>query len=101
MVLRGDFVPKDIWLCLRSFWGFPGGSVVKKESTCQAGDAESIPGWGRSPGEGNGNPLKCSCLENPMDREVWQATVHGVAKRHEHNLVTKQQQRTFLAVTIN
>ena len=52
-------------------------------------------------GEGNGNPLKCSCLENPMDREVWQATVHGVAKRHEHNLVTKQQQRTFLAVTIN
>ena len=65
--------------------------LSSKESTCQAGDTDSIPGWARSLGEGNGNPLKCSCLENPMDREVWQATVHGVAKRHEHNLVTKQQ----------
>ena len=80
--------------------GFPGGSDGKGP-TRNAGDAGSIPGWGRSPGEGNGNPLQYFCLENPMDREVWQATVHGVAKRHEHNLVTKQQQRTFLAVTIN
>ena len=39
-----------------------------------------IPGLGRSPGEGNGNPLQYSCLENPMDREAWPATVHGVAK---------------------
>ena len=43
-------------------------------------DAGSIPGLGRSPGEGNGNPFQYSCLENPMDREAWQATVHGVSK---------------------
>ena len=42
--------------------------------------AGSIPGWGRSPGEGNDNPLQCSCLENPMDRRAWQATVHGVTE---------------------
>ena len=57
--------------------GFPGNSVVKK-SACSAGDAGSIPGSGRSPGEGNGNPLQYSCLENPMDRGAWWATVHGV-----------------------
>ena len=51
-----------------------------KESTCQAGEVGSIPGPGRSPGEGNGNPLQYSCLGNPMGREAWQATVHGVAK---------------------
>ena len=44
------------------------------------GDAGSIPGWGRSPGGGQGNPLQYSCLESPMDRGVWQATVHGVTK---------------------
>ena len=43
-------------------------------------DVGSIPGWGRFPGEGNGNPLQYSCLENPMDRGAWQATVHGVTK---------------------
>ena len=43
-------------------------------------DVGSIPGWGRFPGEGNGNPLQYSCLENPMDRGAWQATVHGVMK---------------------
>ena len=59
--------------------GFPGGSVGK-ESACIAGDFGSIPGSGRSLGEGNGNPLQYSCLENPMDREAWWATVHGVAK---------------------
>ena len=47
---------------------------------CNAGDLSSIPDLGRSPGEGNGNPLQYSCLENPMDRGSWQATVHGVAK---------------------
>ena len=47
-----------------------------------------IPGSGRSPGEGNGNPLQCSCRENPMDRGAWQGTVHGVA-RIRHDLVTK------------
>ena len=45
-----------------------------------AGDVDSIPKLGRSPGEGNGDPLQYSCLRNPMDRGVWQATVHGVAK---------------------
>jgi len=56
--------------------GFPGGSV----SVCNAGDQGLIPGLGRSPGEGNGNPLQYSYLENPMDRGAWWATVHGVSK---------------------
>ena len=59
--------------------GFPGGSEVKA-SACNVGDLGSIPGSGRSPGEGNGNSLQYSCLENPMDRGAWWATVHGVAK---------------------
>ena len=58
--------------------GFPGDSDGK-ESAGNAGDLGSIPGSGRSPGEGNGYPLQYSCLENPMDRGAWQATVHGVA----------------------
>ena len=57
----------------------PGGSEVKA-STFNAGDLGSIPGLGRSPGEGNGNPLQYSCLENPMDGGAWWAIVHGVAK---------------------
>jgi len=56
-----------------------------------AGHVGSIPGSGRSPREGNGNPLQCSCLGNPMDRGAWWATVHGVTERVEHDLVTKQQ----------
>ena len=59
--------------------GFPGGSD-DKESTCNARDLGSIPGLGRSPGEGNGYPLRYSCLENSMDRGAWWSTVHGVAK---------------------
>ena len=59
--------------------GFLGGSVVKNPPA-NAGDAGSVPGSERSPGEGNGNPLKYSCLENPMDRGILTATVHGVAK---------------------
>ena len=51
-----------------------------KESTCNVGDPGSIPGSGRSPEEGNGNPLQYSCLENSMDRGAWRVTVHGVAK---------------------
>ena len=66
-------------LVLREIWGFPCGSVGK-ESACNARDLGSIPGSGRSPGEGNGNPLQYPCLENPMDRGTWQATVPGVAK---------------------
>ena len=59
--------------------GFPCGSAGK-ESTCNAGDLGSIPGLGRSPGEGYRNPLKYSCLENSMDRGAWQGTVHGVTE---------------------
>ena len=59
--------------------GFPGGSEVKA-SASNAGDLGSIPGSGRSPGEGNSNPLQYSCLENPTDGEAWWATVHGVTK---------------------
>ena len=55
-------------------------SSVSKESLCNAGDQGSIPGSGRSPREGIGNPLQDSCLENPMDRGAWQATAHGVTK---------------------
>ena len=62
-----------------SLMSFPGGSE-SKESACDAGYVGLIPEWGRSPGEGNGNPLQYSCLENPMDEGAWWATVHGVAK---------------------
>ena len=55
------------------------------ESACNAGDLGSTPGWGRSPGGGNGNPLQYACLENPVDGEAWRATVHG------RDLVTEQQ----------
>ena len=60
-------------------WGFPGGSVVKN-LTANTGDEGSIPGSGRLPLAGNGNPLQSSCLGNLMDRRTWQATVHGVSK---------------------
>ena len=59
--------------------GFPGGSDGK-ESACSVEDPSSNPRLGRSPGEGNGNPLQYSFLENPMDRGTWQATIHGVTK---------------------
>ena len=67
--------------------GFPGGSNGK-ESACDIRDLGSISGSGRSPGEGNGNQLQYSCLENPMGRGAWQAAVHGVA-RVRHDLPTK------------
>ena len=67
-------------------WECPGGSV-SNESACSAGDLGLIPELGRSPGEGNGNPLQCSCLENPMDGGAWLATVHQIA-RVEHDLAT-------------
>ena len=67
--------------------GFPGSSDGK-ESACNAVDLGLIPGWGRSPAEGNGNPLQYSCLGNPMNREAWWATVCGIA-RVRHNLVIK------------
>ena len=67
--------------------GFPNSSVGKS-SACNAEDPGLIPGQGRSPGEGNGSPLQYSCLENPMDKGAWQATVHAIA-RIGHDLATK------------
>ena len=66
-------------LCTKDYMGFPGG-LDGKESASNAGDLGSIPGSGRFPGRGHGNPFQCSCLENPMDRGAWQATVQGVTK---------------------
>ena len=104
-------IPRSWWKCSGSCWqlpqtypgfdlhlqllrihllssqGFPCSSVGK-ESACTAGDLGLIPGLGRSPGEGNGNPLQYFCLENPMDRGAWQATVHGVV-RVRRDLATK------------
>ena len=62
--------------------GFPGGAVVKNlpANAGDTGDVGLIPGLGRSPGEGNGNPLQCSCLENPRDGEAWWAAIYGVAE---------------------
>ena len=64
-------------------------SSFGKESACNAGDLGSIPGLGRSPGEGNGNLLQYSCLENPMYRGAWWATVHGVTRVGLGDLTTK------------
>ena len=79
--------------------GFPC-SLVGKESACNAGDPGSIPGSERSPGEGNGNPLQDSCLENPMDRGDWQATVHGVTIVG-HDLATKPPPQVEVYVIAN
>ena len=73
-----------LWICAfkknsGDSWDFPHG-WDGKDSAYSAGDAGSIPGSGRSPGEGIGNPLQYSCLENPMDGGAWWATIHGVAK---------------------
>ena len=75
-------------------WGFSGDSVVKN-LPANMRDACSIPGSGRSPGEGNGNPLQYSCLGNPMDRGAWKATVHWVTKIVRQDLA-KQQPPTAL-----
>ena len=81
---------------------FPGGSEGK-ESACSAGDLGLSPGLGRSPGEGNGNPVQYSHLENSLDRGDWQATVHGVAKSrtqlstntHTHSWHTSDCEASF------
>ena len=69
-------------------WDFPGGSGVKSPRA-SAGDADSIPGSESSAGGGNGNPLQCSFLENPMDRGDWWAVVHGVAELDRTKFVRK------------
>ena len=82
--------PEKRWLLIEAdkvIESFPGGSD-DKESTCNVGDQGLIPGSGRFSGEGNGNPLQYSCLENSMDRGAWWATFHSVTKIG-HNLVTK------------
>ena len=73
---------------------FPGGSDGKA-SAYNAGDPGSVPGSGRSPGEGNGNPLQYPCLENPMDGEAWEDTVHGVAKSQ-----TRRSDFTFTSLAV-
>ena len=83
------------------FMGFPG-SLAGKESACNAGDLGLIPGSERSPREGNSNSLQYSCLENPMDRGAWRATIHGVAKHstrlnNEHTRGAKESY--FLGLT--
>ena len=95
---------------------FPGSSDGKA-SACNARDLGSIPGWGRSPGEGNGNPLQYSCLEDPVDRGAWWVSVHGIAKSrtrlsdkththtnthtqtHTHKVKKDEQSNTELATT--
>ena len=69
---------------------FLGGSNGK-ESTCNSGDPGEVPGLGRSPGEGNGNPLQYSCLENPMNRGAWWVTVQGISGVG-HDLATRLPQ---------
>ena len=86
---RGTWLLINLWghrepltLSLLLFMGFPGGASGK-EPACQCRRHMRLrfnPGSGRSPGGGHGNPLQCSCLENPMDGGTWQATVHGVTK---------------------
>ena len=78
------FVTKEAWnFCILlldiGYRGLPCSSNGK-ESACNSGDPDLIPGLGRSSGEGNGNPLQYSCLQNPMDRGAWQSTVHGPSK---------------------
>ena len=75
--LKEQWVDVHTLLCTKQ--GFPSGSDSKK-SACNVGNQDSIPGSGRSPGGGHGNPLQYSCLENSMDRGAWRATIHGVTK---------------------
>ena len=91
------FAPYTVWTTqtAHSLTYFLGG-LDGKASVYNVGDPGSIPGLGRSPGEGNGNPLQYYCLENPMDRGAWWATVHGVAKSQ-----TRLSDFTFLLTTLD
>ena len=77
--MKNIWIPANFGNLKSAIMGFFGSSD-SKESVCNAGDLGSIPGSGRSPGEGNGNPLQYSCLENPTDRGAWWTTVHGFTK---------------------
>ena len=92
-----DFTGRDDrWPMSRKYTRMKAGQLpcwlTGKESACNARDGGSIPRSRKSPGERNGNPLQSSWLENPMDRGIWQATVHGVA-RFRHSLVTRPPPR--------
>ena len=91
--MAGTIIYPDYFIGARGLgWeeGLPGGSVVKNLPD-NAGDMGLLPGSGRFPEEGNGNPLQYSCLGNLVDRGAWWATVHRGGKRVIYNLVTKQQ----------
>ena len=79
-----------------SILGLPGGSD-SKEFACYVGGLSSIPGLGRSPGEGNGYPLQYSCMENPVDRGAWWATVHGVTESDTTGQVTHTHTHTLVS----
>ena len=98
MIFLGTLLERQVsFTASQAFWiklGFPSG-LVGKESACYTGDLASIPGSGNYRGEGNGNPLQYSCLENPMDRRAWWATVHGVT-RVGHDWTTKPPQAFWI-----
>ena len=95
----GSVIPLVLFFFLRIALGFPSGSD-SKASVCNTGDPGSIPGFGRSPGEGNGSPLQYSCLENPMDRGAWQATVHGVAQSCRYRWLYQSEHRVQKQIQI-
>ena len=79
ILLRNFLLSTALAVAHQFLLGFPGG-LYSKESACNAGDLGLTPGWGPSPGEGNGSPLQYSCLKNSMDRGTLQALVHGIAE---------------------
>ena len=87
---RIEAMPREFWVLLTKHWGFSGGSDAK-ESACDIGDQSLTPGSGRCPGEGNGNPLQYSCLENPMDREACPCPLEGYSPwGHKDSGMTEQ-----------
>ena len=88
-----------IKILIRTILSFPSGSD-SKESPCNTGDLGSVPGSGRPPGEGNGNPCQSSCQENPLERGAWGAKVHGVAKSQDMTEVTMCPCKMMLEIGI-